>query len=485
MSEPSNKNVRAASLVLIAVAFNAATASTLYFARDLADWSALAFGRLVVGIAFVMIMARIEGDALFVKPERWGWVRCVASGLGVPAAYYAFSHLSPTDAVTLMYTAPMWAVLLQNAAKRRWPEARVGVAIVIAALGVILLERPEFSALHFAVGVALFNGACRGLSIMSSGRVSSTPATAQVFHSNIAALLSTSLIVGWAMSEGRGDPRSGLELTFALLVALLAAFTILSSVFSTRGLMIGSTERIAPLFYLAAPVVLAVEVVFFGISIDTRHLVGMSLVIGAALVTTTAKRRAHLCVSVRSEWELPDRERISELGEAFITQTETDALVEVRVHVEREEVEDRRAHALATFDSFDMSETSRGHGLLVVLFDDGELVLVGDSYLEDRLSEARLKRLADCSELEEVLLQLRIVLADVLPAAGARENEVPDEITFSGFLAPTEASGIHPVPSSWASSPPREISREWLINTLRPGTDVDQLEQDRDQTKTP
>lgn len=407
-------------------------ALAVYVANGYGHWTLVAGGRLVFGLLVAAVIARMVRAAVWQRPEPWGWVRVIAAAVGVPAAFYSFAQLPPADAVTLMNTGPLWAVLIHAGLQRRLPSIDTAIVLLMAASGVVLMRRPELAGVALATGIALFNGVCRGVAIVSVGRIVNTPATVLVFQANIGALLTTAALFPFMANV---DGAIGQEpLVLLGLIVLVAVLATLARIAATRGIRLGATHSVAPLLYLSPAFALAAQLLFLDHETELRHILGIGLIISGALWLSLSDARSRLHLYVQTTAGRINRDTFEAMAHRFVDETEAAAMVELQVHAERSVVDPVR-RAEEVFEAGELGQASRGHGLLVCFFTEpATVVLVGDHFVEQRIDHRRLeRRLRAAQDSADCLATLSAELRRALPTRGTRENEVPNEVTVSGF----------------------------------------------------
>jgi drug/metabolite transporter (DMT)-like permease len=117
-------------------------------------WPEVAAARFLVGVVLALLLARIRGVSLRITDRRASWGRAVFGTLSALCTFYALTspriHLA--DAVTLGATAPIFVALLAPAVLGEPRSRAVGLAVLIAFIGVALVLQPRFQS---AIGVAM------------------------------------------------------------------------------------------------------------------------------------------------------------------------------------------------------------------------------------------------------------------------------------------------------------------------------------------
>lgn len=405
------------------------------YACSIGPWTHVAAGRMWFGLVFALVMARSVWRRLFEIPEYWARVRIAAAALGAPMTYYAFANLGAAEAVTLMQTGPVFALILHTALKRERPSRVLVVCVVSGVCGIVVLKEPSFDTGSLAVLAALFNGACRGVAITSAGRLSRTDPTIMVFYASFAAALTSTALVG-VMEQTTTVLVPELTAIFYSLLVFIALVVTLAGVFATKALTLGEASRLMPLFYVGPALTLCAELLWNHRLPEVRELVSMVLILvpAAYISANTSRTKGIVDVHSKALAEI-DIHTIAERGPTLIGSIESRALVEIRLHVEGSHHEDERSYVQSLFQELGLEDASRGHGLLICLFASTQnICLVMGHFVEQRLDARILEHhLKHCTTMDEIFEVLEDAIVKRMGNTSARSNEIGNEITFRGF----------------------------------------------------
>jgi len=136
------------TLAAIAVFFFSTSPIFIRWAEPLSAFQ-ISCGRLVVGAAAILILARIRGE--LVRPARRDWLRFAGYG-AITAAHFAFYvgavlHTTIAHALTIVYSAPIFVaifsawLLKEPLAWRRY----LGIGVAIVGLGILVGFEPNLT----------------------------------------------------------------------------------------------------------------------------------------------------------------------------------------------------------------------------------------------------------------------------------------------------------------------------------------------------
>jgi drug/metabolite transporter (DMT)-like permease len=155
-------------------------------------WSEVAFGRFAVGVAIAGAVAASRPGGFRIVNWKASWLRSVFGTLAALGTFYALSspRLPIGDAATLGATTPIFVALLAGPLLGERVGRGLGIAVVLAFLGVALIVRPSFGA---ALDVALLATAaafCFALALLSLRRMGphESPEAIVVHFSAVAAV---------------------------------------------------------------------------------------------------------------------------------------------------------------------------------------------------------------------------------------------------------------------------------------------------------
>ncbi len=265
----------------------------------------MVFLRAALALPITLALVQIEGGVRLFRTTRPALhlLRCALVIFSNLTYFAALAALPIAEAMALFYIAPLLITLLSvPMLGERIGPWRIG-AVLIGLAGVIVMQRP------WAAGADL--PAARIVLLLpvlaAMGYAVNSILTRQLGASAPASVLSawiqgTFLIVGagfWAVAgDGRfADGVTNPSLTFLLrawvwpapgdwaLFALMGANSALIGYCLAQAYRLGRAATMAPFEYLAVPLAVVAGYVLFGDVLDPVAVLGITLILGAGLVT--------------------------------------------------------------------------------------------------------------------------------------------------------------------------------------------------------
>lgn len=255
-----------------------------------APWATVAAVRAIVGALVAFAVVRYRGS----RPVRLGtraiWLRSISGTTAMALTFYVLGSpgIALGDAVTLFNLGPVFlAVLAPIALGERSGLRRLVVAIPLAIIGVILVDKPVFvfggaggsdrTLLGFALGAAFFSSVAM-LGLRKVGQRESAESIALHFSTTAAIVLTLVALPGLALPSAR-------ELA-AMVGAGICAGS--AQIAMTRAYTVERAAVVASYGYLNVVVTALLGVLVLGEQPDAKALVGMALVVASGLVVTLA-----------------------------------------------------------------------------------------------------------------------------------------------------------------------------------------------------
>ena len=255
----------------------------------------IVFYRGVIGIFFMLALARSRGVSLRTSVPMMHVWRNIVGVAALAGSFYAIAHLPLATATTLNCTSGVWiaAFLIGGTlATGKLAEIRRQGPLVLTVLstfiGVLMLLRPTLDQGQIFAGlIGLMSGLLTGLAYMqvsALGRVGE-PETRTVFYFSIA-----SMIGGAAgmLAEGPSDI-ARMEALWLLPMGILAG---LGQLCMTRAFSKGATMVVANLQYSGIVFAALYGLVLFGDQIPLIGWAGMGLITASAITATMLRARA-------------------------------------------------------------------------------------------------------------------------------------------------------------------------------------------------
>lgn len=256
-----------------------------------AHWTQVACVRAGVGAAVAYAVARARGRPAFVAPTRLMWERSVLGTVAMGCTFYALgrSELPLGDTVTLLNLTPIILALVAPVFLKERSGTRVWGAILVAAVGVVLIVRPTFlfggaralgpSALVPTLAAVLAS-VFAAFAMMSLRRVSAGQnVEAIVVHFSLTATAAL-LLVALAARAPLPDAVEALPMVGAGLCAGVAQLAM------TRAYAMAHATRVSGVGYLAIPISALLGAALLHEWPTKLAVLGMALVVAGGVLIT-------------------------------------------------------------------------------------------------------------------------------------------------------------------------------------------------------
>jgi drug/metabolite transporter (DMT)-like permease len=111
------------------------------------------------------------------------WMRSLVGSLSMICTYYTLTHDLPfAEATTLIKSYPIWVAILSWAVLRDRPSAKVWVAILTGAAGVIAISQPHFDHASLTLAIGVLSAMCTAVVMLGLNRLSAVEPRAIVLH---------------------------------------------------------------------------------------------------------------------------------------------------------------------------------------------------------------------------------------------------------------------------------------------------------------
>lgn len=150
---------------------------------------------LFIRISLTFFVALTAAAILRVRPVVFGpralWSRSIFGTIAMTCNFYALTHLTITDALTLLKTSPIWVSIIVAILNRRMHSPAMWLAVAIGFSGVVVMEQPKFEGNAFPISVAVFSAFFIAASNVSMGYLKQVPTLKIVIHFSGCASLTT------------------------------------------------------------------------------------------------------------------------------------------------------------------------------------------------------------------------------------------------------------------------------------------------------
>jgi len=211
----------------------------------------------------------------FSKP----WLHLLRGGLFVIAlnsGFYAISVLPLATATTLFFMAPVFATLLAAVFRQESIGPRRAIAIAAAFIGVLIVLRPGFGEISWAMVLAVSSALCFSVALMISRPLAQADgATSILVSSSIISSIIMAVPVLWLWTP----------VAFELwgLVALLVFASSLRMFSDIRAYTAADAGFLAPFAFLRLLFITAAGWFFFQEGLDGPTTLGAAIIVGATV----------------------------------------------------------------------------------------------------------------------------------------------------------------------------------------------------------
>lgn len=262
------------------------------------QWPGTAIGTLRYGFGaagLAVLVALRDGRAGFVLPLPWVQAgRGAAVGIATASFFAALMLMPLADATAIVFTSPVWTVILSAIFLRERPAPAVLVSVVLASMGVLLILRPNVLALGWEAGFPLVTAVGMACLFMLNRRVGGlAPAIVMQFIVAVMALpvlAALTLLGHWSgdLDLRVGWPDAG--------VVARCAFVALSATaghwFIFRSTELATAATVAPMTYAQLLVAIAAGALVFGDLPTPATVAGAALIMAGGLWLWRAQRPA-------------------------------------------------------------------------------------------------------------------------------------------------------------------------------------------------
>jgi len=245
--------------------------------RDLVAWQWIAIARTGLAMIFALLLALAGGAKLvFLRPAKL-WMRSLAGSVSLLCGFYALTHYTASEVVTLTNMFPLWVTVLSLPLLGQYPPRDVWPAVIVGILGVALIQQQPLAGTYVAIAAALLSSFTSAIALIGLHRLREIDPRAVVAHFSAVAL--AGCVVALFVF-----PRSGpllLKLTPASAVMLLGVglFATIGQLFLTKAFAAGPPARVSVVCLSQIGFTMLLEMVIWRRSFNAATLLGIGLVI--------------------------------------------------------------------------------------------------------------------------------------------------------------------------------------------------------------
>lgn len=244
------------------------------------------FVRFLFGVVVILpVLGKRGGQVLKTERTLKHLGNSIFRVLAVWATYYAYANLPLTVAVSVGFTGPVMAIILAILLlKERVPWGK-WVCIFISYLGVLIIVRPEPSAVtHFIFVALLANFASSFAKILSKDLSNTDSAITIMFYANTFGLVLSGLYLCYFFHL---PPQNEL-----IILGLVGVAGTLSQYSYLQALYHGSVSFVAPYEYTRLVVTIPVGVILFAEIPTSETVIGAGLIVATSVYLTIKDLRA-------------------------------------------------------------------------------------------------------------------------------------------------------------------------------------------------
>jgi drug/metabolite transporter (DMT)-like permease len=244
--------------------------------------SAIAALRYLFGAAGLALLVAVRfGRAGFVFPRPWVQLgRGLAVGTATATFFLSLRVMPLADATAIVFTSPIWTLILSFLFLRERPKPAVLVSILLASAGVLLILRPNVLAFGWEATLPLIAAVAMACLFILNRRVGGL-APVIVMQFVVAVMALPILFALASFGHFSGDPAqlvSWPHRSVVLRCAIVAVTATLGHWCIFRATELASAATVAPMTYVQLLVAVAAGALLFG-DLPTWPMAG-----GAALI---------------------------------------------------------------------------------------------------------------------------------------------------------------------------------------------------------
>jgi drug/metabolite transporter (DMT)-like permease len=270
-------------------------------------WPLVACTRAVFGLVGALAVAQWRGASLAITDRSTMCRRSLAGSISMLLTFYALTHMPLADATALFNTTPVWITVLAWLTLREAPSLRAALALALALLGVLLVERPTFSSNALAGAAALGASGMSAVAMVSLRRLSGESPEAVVVHfSTVASMVLAMATAAWRMQYGPLPAVSAGDVLDLVAIGLLATVGQLAM---TRAYALDKAGRVGSAGQVQLVFAVGIDALVFGRWPTSAAGVGIALILSAGVLLVDDARRETSARDLRDHRPVPCRTR--------------------------------------------------------------------------------------------------------------------------------------------------------------------------------
>lgn len=244
----------------------------------------MVFVRCALGMVLLTPLILRARDNVWATPRPWVMARrCLATGIGLLASFYAFAHLPLATAQSLSFTRSLFVVVLAMLLLREQVGLLRQGAVAIGFIGVLVMVRPAELEVSWAVIAMLGSAALVAYSVVTIKDLTRDHSTLTL----VAWLNATTALVGLPLALFAWRT---LDLADAALFLVVGFAGVAAQSCFTRGIAAGEASMMALMDYLRLPMAALAGFIVFHEVLDAWTLAGAVIVIGSTVFITVREQ---------------------------------------------------------------------------------------------------------------------------------------------------------------------------------------------------
>ena len=195
--------------------------------------------------------------------------------------FYTLTKLPIATTTVLFFTAPIFATVLSIYINKEKVGFRRWFAVIVGFFGVIIVLRPGFDGVHFAMITALLSSFLFAVALAYSRRIVLADGVVSTYISSVLITFLISIPIGYSVLESTYF--SIISIYIIVLIILLAITSFLRGIGDMQAYRYGEAAILAPFTYLRLILVGIVGYFFWNEVPDFITLLGAFVIIGSAL----------------------------------------------------------------------------------------------------------------------------------------------------------------------------------------------------------
>ena len=213
--------------------------------------------------------------------------------IGMSCFYWSYAHLPLGEATALMFTMPLFLILLARIFMNELVGWRRAAATVVGFLGVIAVVKPGFAEFRLGLLVPLLMGFTDAVTVTVIKRLTRTDRLLTImFYMSVVTLAISLLPAYYAWVEPSGE--------VLVLVGAIAVLTMLTQSCYVSAFRVGDMTAVAPINYVQIPLMGMIGYLAFAELPDIWAGIGAAVIVASTLYIGHREARLRRAASAKS-----------------------------------------------------------------------------------------------------------------------------------------------------------------------------------------